>query len=80
VIHVVLDLAAVAILVVAALNPIGPWGGLGEVPIGNALTVSLFTGVTLYLLYALIAVLPQPTPPAPRVNVRVSATRTARGE
>lgn len=80
VIHVVLDLVAVAILVVAALSPIGPWGGLGEVSIGDALTSTLFTGVTVYLLYALIAVLPQPPPAAPRVNVPVSAARPARGE
>jgi hypothetical protein len=78
-IHVAVDLTAVGVLVVGAVSPIGPWGGLDSVSIGEAVPMTLFIGTTLYLIYALIAVLPQPVTPVPGVAIHISETPAADG-
>jgi len=57
--HLVFNLAAGFFLVGSAMFPIGPWGGIGGAPWEEALPFVVFVGVTIYLFYALIAVLPQ---------------------
>ncbi|MDP9495483.1 MAG: hypothetical protein M3P87_09615 [Actinomycetota bacterium] len=57
--HLVFNLASGLFLLACAMFPIGPWGGIGEASWEEALPFVVFVGVTIYLFYALIAVLPQ---------------------
>ena len=57
--HLVFNIAAAVFLVTCAVFPIGPLGGIGGTPWEEALPFAVFVGVTIYLFYALIAVLPQ---------------------
>lgn len=78
-VHLVLDLVAVALLVSAWVQPIGPLGGLPGQPPDVVVPFLAFTGVTVYLLYASIAVLPLARPPAPAPSVSLpSPTRRSR--
>lgn len=56
--HVIVNLAAVATLVLGALFPIGMLGGLHEAELSTAVAFLLFTGAVVYLLHAVITVLP----------------------
>ena len=56
--HVIVNLAAVATLVLGALFPIGMLGGLHEAELSTAVAFLLFTGTVVYLLHAVITVLP----------------------
>lgn len=67
-VHVVANLGAVAILDFAVADPIGPWGGLLGEPLSVVAPFLAFLGVTVYLLYAVIAVLPLTARPPTRTT------------
>ncbi|MEX0698813.1 MAG: MauE/DoxX family redox-associated membrane protein [Acidimicrobiia bacterium] len=74
VVHLVFNLGAAVSLIACAMFPIGPWGGMDGVSWEQALPFAVFVGVTVYLFYALIAVLPQGRQPVDSV-VRVPTPR-----
>jgi hypothetical protein len=57
-VHFVVNVLAMAVLVVAGIIPIGPLGGLVGQEVRTVIPFVLFTGVAVYLLYALLTVLP----------------------
>jgi hypothetical protein len=57
-VHFVMNLIAMAVMVMAAIIPIGPLGGLVGQEVRTVIPFVLFTGVVVYLLYALLTVLP----------------------
>jgi phosphatidylglycerophosphate synthase len=57
-VHVVLNLIATGVMVGAAIIPIAPLGGLLGQEMKTVIPHLLFTGASVYLLYALLAVLP----------------------
>ena len=73
--HVVLDLTATAVALAVAIDPIGSWGGLPGVEIWTAVAFLLFSGATVYLLYAIVNVLPQRSSNGRESTVRLSPTR-----
>ena len=74
--HVVLNSAATAVALAVATAPIGPWVGLSATDPGTASAFLLFSGATVYLLYAIVDVLPQrPTPDRSLPTIPLSATR-----
>ncbi len=72
--HLVFNTIAAVFLVACAVFPIGPWGGIGSESWKEALPFVIFVGVTVYLFYALIAVLPQGRQPVDNA-VRVPIPR-----
>ncbi len=58
VVHVVMNLFALAVLIIAVIIPVGPLGGTVGQGVRTVVPYVLFTGVTVYLLYALLTVLP----------------------
>ncbi len=56
--HVIVNIGAVLVLTIAGFFPIGPWGGIDQLTPSLAVAFIAFTGVTIYLLYAILAVLP----------------------
>ena len=56
--HVIVNIGAVLVLTIAGFFPIGPWGGINQLTPSQAVAFIAFTGVTIYLLYAILAVLP----------------------
>lgn len=56
--HVIVNIAAVAVLGLSSAFPLDPWATLTGVPREEAIPMLLFSGVIVYLLYALLAVLP----------------------
>jgi hypothetical protein len=74
--HVVLDLAAFALALVVAANPVGSWVGLPGVDVWTAAAFLLFSGATVYLLYAIVNVLPQRSAVSRESTVRLSPTRS----
>ena len=74
--HVVLNSAATAVALAVAVAPIGPWVGLSATNAGTATAFLLFSGATVYLLYAIVDVLPQRlTPDRSLSTIPLSATR-----
>ena len=74
--HVVLNSAATVVALAVAIAPIGPWGSLAEVNAGTASAFLLFSAATVYLLYAIVDVLPQRlTPDRSLSTIPLSATR-----
>ena len=63
--HLIVNIGAVLVLTIAGFFPIGPWGGIDQLTPGLAVAFIAFTGVMIYLLYAILAVLP---PLQPRSN------------
>lgn len=57
--HVAVNLAAFVVLLVAAVVPVAPWEVLASMPAAELAPFVVFTGVTVYLLYGVIAVLPR---------------------
>jgi hypothetical protein len=57
-VHVVLNLIAVGVMLGAAIIPIAPLGGLLGQEVKTVVPHVLFTGASVYMLYALLAVLP----------------------
>ncbi len=58
-IHVTVNLVAMTVLSLSAITSIGPWGGMTGMPVRESVPFVLLTGVTVYLLYAVITVLPR---------------------
>lgn len=56
--HVVVNIGAVMVLLIATIRPIGPWGGIDQLSAGQAVAFVGFTAVTIFLLYGVLAVLP----------------------
>lgn len=57
-IHVAMNLGSLGLLASAAIIPVAPMGGLVGQELNVLIPYVLFTGATVYLLYALLAVLP----------------------
>lgn len=58
VVHVIMNVTAVAVLLVAAMTPVAPLGGLAGVEWGVAVPYLLLVGASVYMLYAMLTVLP----------------------
>lgn len=69
--HVVVNVAAVLVMVLAVISPIGPWGGIIELTFWQAVAFVGFTAVSVYLLYGILAVLPTARPGAAANPLRV---------
>lgn len=80
--HVVLDVSATLVALVTALDPPGPWVGMTEAGLSTIVPFLLFSGATVYLLYAIVNVLPQRPArnPAPTPTIHLSPTRGSVGE
>jgi hypothetical protein len=76
--HLVVNVAAVLVMVLAVAYPIGPWGGIAELSVWQAVAFVGFTGVSVYLLYAILAVLPMAGPVEADSPLRISATGSSR--
>lgn len=57
-VHVVLDVGAATVLVLAAIIPVAPLGGLAGQGLDVVIPYTVLTGAATYLLYALLTVLP----------------------
>lgn len=57
-IHVGMNLAAVGVLIVGVVSPVGPLGGTLGAGWGEIIPYLLLVGVSTYMLYALLTVLP----------------------
>ncbi len=57
--HVVLNSTATVVALAVAMAPIGPWVGLSGTDAGTASAFLLFSVATVYLLYAIVDVLPR---------------------
>jgi uncharacterized membrane protein YphA (DoxX/SURF4 family) len=57
--HVVLNSTATVVALAVAMAPIGPWVGLTGTDGGTAFAFLLFSVATVYLLYAIVDVLPR---------------------
>jgi len=57
--HVVLNSTATVVALAVAMAPIGPWVGLSGTDAGTASAFLLFSVATVYLLYAIVEVLPR---------------------
>jgi hypothetical protein len=74
--HVVLNSAATAVALAVAMAPIGPWVGLPGSDAGTTSAFLLFSAATVYLLYAIVDVLPQRLNPDRSLpTIPLSATR-----
>ncbi len=71
--HVVLDISATLVALVTALDPPGSWVGMTGAGLATTLPFLLFSGAAVYLLYAIVNVLPQR--PAPGPTIQLSPTR-----
>jgi hypothetical protein len=72
--HVVLDLGAMIVAFATALYPPGPWAGMRGAGLSTLVPFLLFTGATVYLLYAIVNILPQ-RPPRAQPIIQLSPTR-----
>jgi hypothetical protein len=57
--HVILDVAATVVALATALDPPGPWVGMTGEGASTLVPFLLFTGATVYLMYAIVNILPQ---------------------
>jgi hypothetical protein len=57
--HVVLNSTAAVVALAVAMAPLGAWVGLPGTDAGTAAAFLLFSAATVYLLYAVVNVLPQ---------------------
>lgn len=73
--HLVLDVMASLVAFWVALNPLGPWVGMTGEPLSAIVPFLLFAGATVYLLYAIVNVLPARVPRAPTPTIQLSPTR-----
>ncbi len=58
VVHVVMNLAAVVVLTLGTVSPVGALGGMLEVGWSVRVPFLLLVGISVYMLYALLTVLP----------------------
>lgn len=56
--HLIVNIAAVVVLIVATVFPIGPFGGIDQLTAGQAIAFVGLTAVSVYMLYGILAVLP----------------------
>jgi membrane protein implicated in regulation of membrane protease activity len=68
---------AAVVAVAAAIVPVGPWVGLGGLDVGTGTAFLLFSGATVYLLYAIVNVLPQRSTNRRESTVYLSPARGA---
>jgi hypothetical protein len=73
--HLILNATAVLVALAVAISPVGPWVGLVGVGPGTTVTFLLFSGATVYLLYAVVNVLPQRQGVRRESTVRLSSPR-----
>ncbi len=76
-IHIAVNVAIVGVLLVAVASPLDPFGQLVAAPLGESLLMLGFAAVTVYLLYALVTVLPRQSPRGSEAVVLLSPTRRA---
>lgn len=76
--HLIVNVAAVLVMVLAVVYPIGPWGGIAELSVWQAVAFVGFTGVSVYLLYAILAVLPMARAVEADSPLRISSTGSSR--
>jgi hypothetical protein len=74
--HVILDLAAAVVAFVSAVDPPGPWVGLTGAGLSTIVPFLMFSGATVYLMYAIVNVLPQRQARAGPI-IQLSPTRGA---
>jgi hypothetical protein len=73
--HVVLDLAATVVAFVTASDPLGPWVGMSGAGLSTIVPFLLFSGATVYLMYAIVNILPQRPRRAEAPMIQLSPTR-----
>jgi hypothetical protein len=73
--HVILDLAATVVAFATALDPPGPWVGMTGTGPATVVPFLMFSGATVYLMYAIVNILPQRPPRAPAPIIQLSPTR-----
>jgi hypothetical protein len=78
--HLVVDIAATVVALVTALDPPGPWLGMTGAGAATVVPFLLFSGATVFLLYAVVNVLPQRRPQRPAPFIRLSPTRSSVSE
>jgi Methylamine utilisation protein MauE len=76
--HVIVNLAAVAVMALSAASPIGPWGGIAQLSFWQAVAFAGFTGVSIYLLYGILAVLPMIRPGSAPNPLRIISSGSSR--
>jgi hypothetical protein len=72
--HVILDLAATVVAFATALDPPGPWVGMTGAGPSTIVPFLMFSGATVYLLYAIVNILPQ-RPARAEPIIQLSPTR-----
>ena len=77
--HIVVNVLATITLLAAAVIPVGPLGGLAGQGLDVVVPYVLFTLATVYLLYAVIAVLPERTALSRETTIELSPTRLQSG-
>ena len=75
--HLALDLTAAILAFWMALDPPGRWLGAPGEPLSTLVPFLLFSTATVYLLYAVVDVLPRRRPAAPVPLISLSPTRGA---
>ncbi|MGH8872144.1 MAG: MauE/DoxX family redox-associated membrane protein [Acidimicrobiia bacterium] len=78
--HVVLNAAAAVVALAVAMSPVGSWVGLPGTDTGTAVAFLLFSAASVYLLYAVVNVLPQRTGVNRETPVQLASARRAAGE
>ena len=73
--HLIVNIGAVLVLLMAGFFPIGPWGGIGRLTPGLAVAFIGFTAGTIYILYGILAVLPRVQSGRSETTRRPSPTR-----
>jgi hypothetical protein len=73
--HVIVDVSAVVVAVLTALGPPGAWVGVGGAELSVIVPFLLFSGATVYLLYAIVNVLPQRSARVAHPMISLSPTR-----
>jgi len=73
--HVVLDLSAAGVAIAVNLNPVGPWVGVSSLDLWPAVAFFLFSGAAVYLMFAIVNVLPQRSVVRRESPVRLSPAR-----
>jgi hypothetical protein len=77
---VILDVAATVVALATALDPPGPWVGMTGEGASTLVPFLLFTGATVYLMYAIVNILPQQPSRAGGRMIQLSPTRGAVSE
>lgn len=73
--HVAVDVGATLVALATTFSPPGPWVGMIGAGAATVVPFLLFSGATVFLLYAIVNVLPQSRPRSPAPVIRLSPTR-----